>query len=562
MNVCLYLRMSSDKQEASIPQQEKALRELCERKGYRIVTAYRDEGISGDATEKRKAFLRMLAEAPAGKWKRILAYDQDRFGRFDMLEAGYYISPLRKVGIKLETITQGVVDWNSFAGRVIYGIKQEGKHQFIRDISQNTLRGMTSKAELGEGFHGGPTPYGYRRETTMRGSRRISKLVPEPGEAAVVLRIFEEYAQPNASCGTIADGLNRDMLPTARGDAWRRTTIRRLLGSQTYAGDFQWGLRDTGKYSIRTANGVAPAGGDEEQRHAGPIVHRDAEAIEPIVPRELFDTVQRLLAERKIATRAPAKTKPLSGLVVCQQCGRAMHSDNGGFRCPTSSDHTPGKRCSGSRIPAGRLLDELAAGIEAELLEPRIAKLLPGRIAKLVAAKQAQPSDGQEESLASRLEALERQLADGAARLTLVPVGLVPEIAKALEGIRQERDAASARLEALRAQQPQGVVSVEEITAQVLASAKAVRKALQAADAGAANDGLRRLGTRISIERNDTGGVVAHYSIGEIQPGRLDSNSRACASSRQTRAIVSFAVKIARGKPGRKPGRRAAVSKD
>ena len=150
----------------------------------------------------------------------------------------------------------------------------------------------------------------------------------------------------------------------------------------------------------------------------------------------------------------------------------------------------------------------------------------------------------------------------GGGRLTLVPVGLVPEIAKALVGIRQERDAASARLEALRAQQPQGVVSVEEITAQVLASAKAVRKALQAADAGAANDGLRRLGTRISIERNDTGGVVAHYSIGEIQPGRLDSNSRACASSRQTRAIVSFAVKIARGKPGRKPGRRAAVSKD
>ena len=45
MNVALYLRMSSDKQEASIPQQEKALRELCERKGYRVVSVYRDEGI-------------------------------------------------------------------------------------------------------------------------------------------------------------------------------------------------------------------------------------------------------------------------------------------------------------------------------------------------------------------------------------------------------------------------------------------------------------------------------------------------------------------------------------
>jgi hypothetical protein len=230
-----------------------------------------------------------------------------------------------------------------------------------------------------------------------------------------------------------------------------------------------------------------------------------------------------------------------------------MHSDNGGFRCPTSSDHTPGKRCSGSRVPAGRLLDGLAAGIEAKLLEPRIAKLLPGRIAKLVAASQAQPSDGQEQALAGRLEALERQLADGAARLTLVPVGLVPELAKALEGIRQERDAAKARLEALRAQQPQGVVSVEEIAHQVLASAKAVRKALQAADAGAANDGLRRLGTRIGIERNDTGGVVAHFSIGEILPGRLDSNESEFASSRRLRALVAFSLTIRLRKPS--PGR-------
>src|SRR5438477_148912 len=77
-----------------------------------------------------------------GDFKAILCWDQDRFGRFDSMDAGYWTYPIREAGVELVTVTDGPIDWNDFAGRIIYTVKQEGKHQFLRDLSSNVLRGQ------------------------------------------------------------------------------------------------------------------------------------------------------------------------------------------------------------------------------------------------------------------------------------------------------------------------------------------------------------------------------------------------------------------------------------
>ncbi len=117
-----YYRMSSDKQEASIPEQRKAVQKFAKQNGYHIVKEYADEGISGDATDKRLAFQQMIANASNGKWQAILVWDQDRFGRFDSVEAGFWIHPLRAAGVKLVTLSDGIVDWSDFTGRLLYNI--------------------------------------------------------------------------------------------------------------------------------------------------------------------------------------------------------------------------------------------------------------------------------------------------------------------------------------------------------------------------------------------------------------------------------------------------------
>ena len=103
-----YLRRSTEKQEASIRDQKSAIEKYAFEKGYRIVRWYIDDGISGDATEKRVGFLNMIDDANRLRdFKAILCWDQDRFGRFDSIEAGEWISPLRRAHLtKLVAMTR------------------------------------------------------------------------------------------------------------------------------------------------------------------------------------------------------------------------------------------------------------------------------------------------------------------------------------------------------------------------------------------------------------------------------------------------------------------------
>ena len=168
--VCYY-RMSSDKQETSIPEQREAVERYAADNGYRIVREYVDEGISGDKTSKRVEFQEMHHDACNGRdFDVILCWDQDRFGRFNSLEAGYWIHPLMQSGITLATVNDGPIDWTDYTGRVMYQLKQEGKHQFLRDLSANTTRGLLAKAKRGEWVQGKP-PYGYAVKTTIISDR-------------------------------------------------------------------------------------------------------------------------------------------------------------------------------------------------------------------------------------------------------------------------------------------------------------------------------------------------------------------------------------------------------
>ena len=106
----LYLRMSDERQERSIDHQRRELLSYAKKHDYRISREYVDEAISGDATERRAAFLRMRDDSQKGEFSVILAWDQDRFGRFDPIEGGHWILPFRNAGVRLETIAQGKID--------------------------------------------------------------------------------------------------------------------------------------------------------------------------------------------------------------------------------------------------------------------------------------------------------------------------------------------------------------------------------------------------------------------------------------------------------------------
>ena len=101
-----YVRMSSDKQEASPQQQREEIETLAGDK-YRIIRWYQDDGISGAEAAKRLGFQQLIADASdRGDFSAVLCWDQDRFSRFDPIEANYYWHILNQAGVKIVTATQ------------------------------------------------------------------------------------------------------------------------------------------------------------------------------------------------------------------------------------------------------------------------------------------------------------------------------------------------------------------------------------------------------------------------------------------------------------------------
>jgi site-specific DNA recombinase len=500
MNVALYLRMSSDKQDTSIPQQRAALERHAAKQGYEIVAEYRDEGISGDATSKRKGFQRMIADSPAGDFDRILCFDQDRFGRFDMIEAGVWITPLRDAGVSLETLGQGVIEWNDFAGRLTYAVAQEGKHQFLRDLSRNCLRGNVAKAKAAEGMYGAPAPFGYRRDSTVQGRRHITKLVPHEFEAAIVRRIFETYTRSGGTLLAVGELLNREKVaPPSGHGTWHRNAVRRILRSRTYAGDYVWGSTSSGKYHTRAGDEIVPRRrGQAGTVSADPIVH---EGILPaLVSRKLFDKAQELLDARRRATRRRATVKPLSGLITCGRCGSPMHVNFGDYRCSRSVDFGDGQRCGVAIARGDYLLQAIAERLQKLVLAPGKLAAFKAMLGRLAETEQRAATSGAGADLGRQIAEIERQIAEGIARIPLLPKSLVPDMAKGLDTMRAQRDALKRQQTATRKAKSGGRLPVHNRVADAIAAAYGLQKTLAEGDAAKVNEGLRSIGLRISFD--------------------------------------------------------------
>ncbi len=111
MSAVGYLRRSTEKQEQSLTDQRTQIERYAADNGFRVVRWYQDDGISGDDTHKRAGFLEMHRAACNGRdFEAIIVWDQDRFGRFDSIEAGHWIHPLRNAGVRLVTVAEGPVN--------------------------------------------------------------------------------------------------------------------------------------------------------------------------------------------------------------------------------------------------------------------------------------------------------------------------------------------------------------------------------------------------------------------------------------------------------------------
>jgi site-specific DNA recombinase len=311
MHAAIYARYSTELQEErSIEDQLALCREYAAKHGYRVMKEYRDAGLSGASTVNRPGLQQLMAAAKNSQFDIVIVEALDRLSR-DIADMADIHKRLTYQGVEIRGVHEGKVD------TVLIGLRGLVGQMFREDNAKKIRRGLAGRVR--DGLHAGGRAYGYRPDPGSKG-----QLVIDEAEAAVVLRIFNEFAT-GCSPRSIARRLNEEGVPPPRGGAWNASTINGnadrgngLLRNELYVGKIVWNKvqmvrnPDTG---LRVSRPNPP----EQWQRARVEAYR-------IVADDLFMQVAQRLEARRV--ERPDKQRRakriLSGLMKCGVCGAGM----------------------------------------------------------------------------------------------------------------------------------------------------------------------------------------------------------------------------------------------
>ena len=176
----------------------------------------------------------LLSRSPSHVWttRRICAPEGAREAAFDVVVAealdrlsrdqedvAALFKRLRFAGIRIVTLAEGEIT------ELHVGLKGTMNALFLRDLADKTRRGLRGRVEAGQSAGGRAFGYSVVREFDASGERVRGKRAIEPSEAAVVRRIFRNFAAGESPLA-IAKALNAERVPGPDGRPWRDTTIR------------------------------------------------------------------------------------------------------------------------------------------------------------------------------------------------------------------------------------------------------------------------------------------------------------------------------------------------
>jgi site-specific DNA recombinase len=296
MKAAVYARYSSDNQRPeSIADQVSACRRFAADNGHVLLEdhVYTDEALSG-ARRDRPGLQALRDAAGAGAFELVLLDDLSRLARDNYLMLTI-LAELEFDGIRVISVADGVDSGDEDATLSIHirGLFNEIQ---LQDLKKKTLRGQLGQKD--RGFFVGERTFGYRSvpvgELRMdkKGRPRPDGYTKEinPTEAAIVLRIFKEFADGRSQT-SIVQTLNEEGIPGAhrQGNKWSPSTVHRILTSEKYIGKWVWNR--TGSRKDPTSGRRRPFEKPESEWK----IHED-EALR-IIPKDLWKKVQARKAE-------------------------------------------------------------------------------------------------------------------------------------------------------------------------------------------------------------------------------------------------------------------------
>ena len=286
MRVAVYCRVSTDKEDQinSFESQKRYFAEIIGRRTeWELCGIYADEGVSGTSTAKRREFNRMMEDARAGRFDRIITKEVSRFAR-NTVDALTFTRELRGRGIGVEFVNDGINTLEPDAElrlAIMGSIAQEES----RKTSSRVKWGQTRRMEQGVVF--GRSLLGY--------DVKDGQLIINHEGARIVRKIYQWYVFGGMSSAGIAKRLTEEGIRTARGNReWNSGVVIKILKNEKYCGD------------LLQKKTVTPDYLTHQKR-----INRGQEAMvylrdhhEPVIDRELWERAR----ERMCRSRSGKKT--------------------------------------------------------------------------------------------------------------------------------------------------------------------------------------------------------------------------------------------------------------
>ena len=313
LRVTFYARVSTDKDEQinSLENQVQYYTELIQSKpNWTFIPGYIDEGISGTSTKKRDSFLRMIADAKAGRFDFIITKEISRFSR-STLDSIKYTQELLEhdVGVLFQNDNINTLDSDSeFRLVVMAGVAQDE----VRKLSERLKFGFRQAIKNGHVL-GNDKLWGYDKKDCV--------LSVNEEEAQVVRRIFDLYANRQMGIRRISQTLLDEGFTSRKGGAFNVLTIRHILCNPKYKGWYCANKSQTVDYRSKRKIFL-----DESEW----VMYPDP-SIPAIVSEELWDRANALYkrrSEQMMSHQSAAEFHnryPYSGKIICEEHGTTFH---------------------------------------------------------------------------------------------------------------------------------------------------------------------------------------------------------------------------------------------
>jgi DNA invertase Pin-like site-specific DNA recombinase len=410
MLAAAYLRSSKDRSDVSISAQFRALEQLAEQRGLKIVRRYEDAVESG-ATEDRPGFAELLRAIrnPRRGWDHLLLYDTSRLARRRHISIMFEEVECRKHGVRV--VYKSVPEADPVTEMLLKSILQAMDEWHSMTSKQKGLAGMAENVRQGWRA-GGRAPMGYRLERHSTGAVREGRPVMKSrlalGDQATVVGYY---------LAARAAGVPRSQ---ARGslEYSDSTLICMEWNALVYAGHTVWNVH-------------APAGSGRKRRPRSEwMIQRDTH---PALITEA--QAEALIGQLESSPLGMAVSRGKQAVGRALLAGKLVTAD--GQPWVAHGGHYRLRKAGGGKLVRAAVIEravteQLRADCESDTY-----------LAQLVAAVKQQYRAGPGHDLEGRIRKLEREKAR-AAELALVDpafVDLVAERGRQVEALRRELEA-------------------------------------------------------------------------------------------------------------------------